>query len=505
MISLFFITGSRLFWRILRSFNGLKKSGHYKKPVLIVGAGGAGAMVARAILDNDTGMAPVGFIDDSPDKQNMKLYDLPVLGKREDIPAVVEKYGVKEIIIAIPTASSKTLRELVGLSRQTKARLKITPSVFNFINGVMDLSQVRDVEYEDLLHRKPVKVNLEEIAGYLHGRVVLVTGAGGSIGSELCRQLASFGPSLIILLGRGENSIYEINMDLASHYPMANMVVEIADVRDRIRIEGIFSRYRPDVVFHAAAHKHVPLIEKSPYEAFTNNVMGTLNVARAADAYKTKVFVLISTDKAVNPQSVMGATKKVAEMIIQKINEESSTMFAAVRFGNVLGSRGSVVHVFKKQIAAGGPLTVTDPNMVRYFMTIPEAVQLVIQTGAMARGGEIFILDMGEPVKIADLARDMILLSGFRPDEDIKITYTGVRTGEKLSEELFAEGERVRTTVHERILVTESRHHEEAGLNDFISEKWLNFRRENDDEALELLKKLIPGYKSCGPSHVEGK
>ncbi|MDD4239511.1 MAG: nucleoside-diphosphate sugar epimerase/dehydratase, partial [Desulfotomaculaceae bacterium] len=472
MMALFLITGSRLFWRILRSFKRLKQSSRQQKPVLIVGAGGAGATVARAIQENDTGVAPVGFIDDSAEKQNMKLYNLPVLGKREDLPAVVEKYGVKEIIIAIPTASSKTLRELVGFSRLTPARLKITPSVINFINGVMDLSQIKDVEYEDLLHREPVKVNLDDIASYLDRRVVLVTGAGGSIGSELCRQLASFGPSLIILLGRGENSIYEINMDLANHYPTANRVVEIADIRDRYRVEDIFSRYRPDVVFHAAAHKHVPLIEKSPYEAFINNVMGTLNVARAADAYKAKVFVLISTDKAVNPQSVMGATKRVAEMIIQKMNEESRTVFAAVRFGNVLGSRGSVVHLFKKQIAAGGPVTVTDPNMVRYFMTIPEAVQLVIQAGAMARGGEIFILDMGEPVKIADLARDMIILSGYKPDVDIPITYTGVRPGEKLFEELFTEGERVNTTVHERIMVTGSRYLEADSLNELISQKY---------------------------------
>jgi FlaA1/EpsC-like NDP-sugar epimerase len=503
MMALFLITGSRLFWKILRSYNRLKQSSAHQKPVLIVGAGGAGAMVARAIRENDAGIVPVGFIDDSADKQNMKLYNLPVLGKRDDIPAVVKKYGVKEIIIAIPTASSKTLRELVSISRLTQARLKITPSVFNFINGVMDLSQIKDVEYEDLLHREPVKVNLDDIAGYLHGKVALVTGAGGSIGSELCRQLASFGPSLIVLLGRGENSIYEINMDLARRYPMAGRAVEIADVRDRLRIEDIFSRYRPDVVFHAAAHKHVPLIEKSPYEAFINNVIGTLNVARAADIYNAKKFILISTDKAVNPQSVMGATKRVAEMIIQKMSTESSTVFAAVRFGNVLGSRGSVVHLFKKQIASGGPVTVTDPSMVRYFMTIPEAVQLVIQAGAMARGGEIFILDMGEPVKIAELARDMIILSGFKPDVDIPITYTGVRPGEKLFEELFTEGERVNTTIHERIMVTESRYSENDILNDLISHP---FNQQLDDnKALELLMKLIPGYRSTCSSNVEGK
>lgn len=504
MMSLCLITGSRLFWKILR-IHPFKQAGQEKKPVLIVGAGGAGAMVARAIQENDTGVAPVGFIDDSTDKQNMKLYNLPVLGKREDIPQVVEKYKVKEIIIAIPTASGKTLRELAGFSRRTPARLRITPSVFNFINGIMDLRQIKDVEYEDLLHREPVLVNLDTIAGYLYGKVVLVTGAGGSIGSELCRQLASFGPSLIVLLGRGENSIYEINMDLAGRYPRANRAVEIADVRDRLRVEDVFSRYRPDVVFHAAAHKHVPLIEKSPYEAFMNNVMGTLNVAQAADNFKAGVFVLISTDKAVNPQSVMGATKRVAEMLIQKINKESRTVFAAVRFGNVLGSRGSVVHLFKKQIASGGPVTVTDPNMERYFMTIPEAVQLVIQAGAMARGGEIFILDMGEPVKIADLARDMIFLSGFTPDVDIPIAYTGIRPGEKLFEELFTAGEKVNRTIHKRIMVTESRYPADGILNDLISRKFSFDHTLNDRVALELMQKLIPGYRFSGTSHVGGK
>lgn len=505
MLALFCITGSRCFWKILRAFHRLKQSAHNQKPVLIVGAGGAGAMVARAIQENDTGVVPVGFIDDSSDKQNMKLYNLPVLGKREDIPAVVEKYAVKEIIIAIPTASSKSLRELVSFCRLTPARLRITPSVFSFINGIMDLSQIKDVEYEDLLHREPVKVNLDDIAGYLHGKVVLVTGAGGSIGSELCRQLASFGPSLLVLLGRGENSIYEINMDLACHYPTANLAVEIADVRDRIRVNDIFSRYRPDVIFHAAAHKHVPLVEKSPYEAFMNNIIGTLNVAQAADTFHAGVFVLISTDKAVNPQSVMGATKRVAEMVIQRINKESRTVLTAVRFGNVLGSRGSVVHLFKKQIASGGPVTVTDPGMERYFMTIPEAVQLVIQAGAMARGGEIFILDMGEPVKISDLARDMIILSGFKPDVDIPITYTGVRPGEKLYEELFTAGEMVNTTAHKRIMVTEASYPAEGILNALISQQYPFNHELNDEVALELLKKLIPGYRSSGASHVGGK
>lgn len=506
ILILFFVGGSRFCWRVMRDLDRFRLIQHRKKPVLIVGAGGAGAMVARSIQDNETDLAPVGFADDSDFKQNMKLHGLPVLGKRENIPAIVENHGIEEIIIAIPSASSKDLRELVNISRHTPARLKITPSVFNYISGAMNLGQIRNVELEDLLHREPVRVNLDEIAGYLSGRVVLVTGAGGSVGSELCTQVASFGPRLLVLLGRGENSVYEMNLALENRYPGVCREIEIADVRDRDRVERIFSHYRPEVVFHAAAHKHVPLMEKFPQEAFVNNVIGTLNVARAADCVQTKVFILISTDKAVNPKSIMGATKKAAEMIIQEINQNSSTVYAAVRFGNVLGSRGSVVPLFKKQIARGGPVTVTDPNMVRYFMTVSEAVQLVIQAGAMAKGGEIFLLDMGEPVKIADLARDLIKLSGFQPDLDIPIIFTGTRPGEKLFEELFTGGERVGKTVHERILVTQSEEEHSTIINEIIMNGHLPGCQFNEYEALKLLRKLIPGFgRSNGPTLVEGK
>lgn len=501
LLTLFLIAGSRFCWRALRDLHAAGRVGQRKKRVLIVGAGGAGALVARAILNNAVELEPVGFIDDCPAKQNMKLLGLPVLGKREEIPFWVEKYGAQEIILAIPSASSKTVRQLVDISRHTPARLKITPSVFDFIDGKINLRQIRNVEVEDLLHREPVKVNLSEIAGYLTGRVVLVTGAGGSVGSELCRQVASFRPGQLILLGRGENSVYEADLSLASLYPEVNRVIEIADVRDFKRVERIFSQYRPEVIYHAAAHKHVPLMEKIPDEAFNNNVIGTLNVARAADRAGAQVFVLISTDKAVNPKSVMGATKRVAEMIIQRINEKSKTKFAAVRFGNVLGSRGSVVPLFKRQIAAGGPVKVTHPDMTRYFMTVSEAAQLVIQAGAIAGGGEIFLLDMGDPVKIVDLARDLIKLSGFRPEIDIPIVFTGIRPGEKLFEELYTVKERVRRTNRERIMIVATNESFLPTINEIFFQRHPGQWRFDEKESLSLLQKLIPGLDCIVEQH----
>lgn len=505
LLSLFLIAGSRFCWRIMRDFYQIRPLDTRKRLALIVGAGGAGVMVARTILENDTGLEPIGFIDDSDFKQNMRLYGLPVLGKREDIPAVVSKYGVEEIIISIPSASSKTIRELVNISRNTPARLKITPSVIEFIDGKIRPGQLRDVQVEDLLHREPVELNLHEITGYLHGRVVLVTGAGGTVGSELCRQVARFGPRLIVLLGRGENSVYETDLSLSDLYPKVDRVLVVADVRDRRRIESVFSCYRPEVVFHAAAHKHVPLMERSPDEAFSNNVIGTLNVAGAADRFKSKVFVLISTDKAVNPKSIMGATKRAAEVIVQKINKQSRTKFAAVRFGNVLGSRGSVVPLFKRQIAAGGPVTVTDPEMKRYFMTVPEAVQLVIQAGAISDGGEIFLLDMGEPLKIVDLAMDLIKLSGLSPEKDIPIIFTGSRPGEKLFEELVTGGEQIRKTCHERIMVAESRDSLPLSTDEMILELERLAQYLDKKEALKLLRILVPEFEyTSGPISVEG-
>lgn len=438
--------------------------------VLIVGAGDAGAMLAREYAKHpELGCTVIGFLDDDPHKQGYHVSGRPVLGTREHLRTVVEKQQITDIIIAMPSVKGTVVREVIQTGRELGLRLKTLPGIFELVNGAVAVSQVRDVQIEDILGREEVKVDLEAVAAYLAGETVLVTGAGGSIGSELCRQVARFGPKQLVLLGHGENSIYEINLELRQKYPDLQIAPVIADVQDEMRIRGIFAKFRPGVVFHAAAHKHVPLMEQNPEEAIKNNVFGTLHVARAADFYKAKRFVLISSDKAVNPTSVMGATKRAAEYVVQALARTSRTVFVAVRFGNVLGSRGSVIPLFKKQIAAGGPVTVTDPRMVRYFMTIPEAVQLVIQAASMGNGGEIFVLDMGKPVHIVDLARDLIRLSGFEPDVDIPIVFAGVREGEKLYEELLTAEEGTVATKHQRIYVARGDAFTEPELEGFLS------------------------------------
>ncbi|WP_420830598.1 polysaccharide biosynthesis protein [Cohnella algarum] len=395
----------------------------------------------------------VGFIDDDPQKHFLTAYNLPILGDRHAIESVVISHQIKEIIIAIPSAPKTVISEIINLCISTGAKVKMIPGIRDMVNGKISFSTMRDVDVEDLLGRDPVKTDLVGIAEYVEDKVVLVTGAGGSIGSELCRQISPFRPSRLLLLGHGENSIYNIEMELKRNFPHLHIEPIIADVQDRARIDYVFDLYRPQVVFHAAAHKHVPLMEKNPSEAVKNNVFGTQNVADSADKYGVDRFVLISSDKAVNPTSVMGATKRIAEMYVQSLNVHSKTKFASVRFGNVLGSRGSVIPLFKKQISAGGPVTVTHPDMVRYFMTIPEAVQLVIQAGALSKGGEIFILDMGEPVRILKLAEDLIRLSGYEPYVDIDIEFSGIRDGEKLYEELLTAEEGATKTQHERIYI----------------------------------------------------
>lgn len=446
----FLTTGWRLLWRLAGERRKNTGAGQ-KRPAMVVGAGGAGLLVARTLLDNCSSLQPVCFVDDDREKQGMWLAGLPIAGTSGEIPQLAEQFGIEEIIIAIPSAAGEEIRRIVELSRNTRARLKILPSVYRIIGGKIPADQIRDIQVEDLLNRMPVQMDTEAVGGYIRGRVVMVTGAGGSVGSELCRQLARFAPQALVLLGRGENSIYEVNARLAGEFPKLCLHAEIADVRDRARVEAVMDKYRPAVIFHAAAHKHVPLMEHSPAEAFKNNVLGTYNLARAALSREVETFILISTDKAVNPTSVMGATKRIAELLVLECNQRGQTRFAAVRFGNVLGSRGSVIPVFKKQIAAGGPVTVTHPDMVRFFMTVSEAAQLVIEAGAMARGGEIFVLDMGKPVRIVDLAMNMIKLSGYRPEKDIAIQFTGIRPGEKLYEELFGRGEQPVKTAHEKI------------------------------------------------------
>lgn len=437
-----------------------------RQRTLIVGAGDSGEALVRDVKRRpQDGLLPVGFVDDDPNKRRIRIHGLPVLGAASEIPAICTSHQIDVILIAIPNASGKTIRDILAHCEQTTARLCIVPSVGEMVrngNGVRR-APVRDINIEDLLRRAPVRTDMERIAGYVSGQRVLVTGAGGSIGSELCRQIAALNPARLILVGQGENSIFEIEQELVREFGYAPTAL-IGNVKDRNRIEEIFLAERPTVVFHAAAHKHVPLMEANPQEAVKNNVLGTRNVAEIAAACGVKKVILVSTDKAVNPSSVMGATKRICEMIIQTLARTTRTEFAAVRFGNVLGSRGSVIPTMRKQIVRGGPVTVTHPEMTRYFMTIPEAVQLILQAGAMGGQGEIFILEMGDPVRILDLARDLIRLSGFRPDADIKIEFSGTRPGEKLHEELLYTAEEKRGTEHAKIFVSDATDIDPAAL-----------------------------------------
>ncbi|MCB8817208.1 polysaccharide biosynthesis protein [Desulfosporosinus shakirovi] len=492
----FLIGGSRFIWRILQENTLDRHVPGSQKLVLIVGAGDAGVLAARELKNrNYRDGRPVGFIDDNHSKQKLQLLGIPVLGTRIDIARIVKGHNVDEVIIAMPSASGQSVREIVEICEKSGVVLKIMPGVYDIISGDINVNPIRQVQVEDLLGRDPVSVDLEEVAGYVAGETVFITGAGGSIGSEICRQIARFNPGKLVLLGHGENSIFDIEQELRVEHPGIDYITEILDIKDREKVFLIFNRYKPGVVFHAAAHKHVPLMERNPEEALKNNVVGTQNLAEAADQVKVKTFVSISTDKAVNPTSVMGATKRTAEMLIQSLDLRSQTKFVAVRFGNVLGSRGSVIPTFKRQIAQGGPVTVTHPDMVRYFMTIPEAAQLVIQAGAMGRGGEIFILDMGKPVKIVDLAKDLIRLSGFHPDVDIKIQFTGIRPGEKLFEELLTAEEGVTSTKHSRIFVAKPN-----GIDVKLLEELTHVIRERGsfltrDEVIELLQTVIPTFR----------
>lgn len=499
ILNIFLVGGSRLAWRLFREHKITFHKVLGGKPALIVGAGDAGAMVVRELRRHEgVNLNPVGFVDDAGSKQKQHLMGLPVLGRREDIPRLVEQYGIQEIIIAMPSVPGNVIRDLMGICQGTRAGLKILPSMYDLIDGKVTVNQIREVQVEDLLRREPVSVDLEEIASYVKGNTVVVTGAGGSIGSELCRQIAHYAPKQLLLLGHGENSIFKIEQELKYNYPLLNLIPLIVDVRDREKTNYVFKKYKPQVVFHAAAHKHVPLMELNPDEAVKNNILGTKNVADAADMIQSKVFVLISTDKAVNPTSIMGTTKRVAEMIVQTLANRSKTRFVAVRFGNVLGSRGSVLPTFKGQIARGGPLTVTHPEMTRYFMTIPEAVQLVIQAGAMAEGGEVFVLDMGEPVKILDLAEDLIRLSGLEPGVDIEIQITGIRPGEKLYEELLTSEEGTTATRHKRIFVAKSNHINIALLEDSLQCLASGISHDNE-KIVGMLQELVPTYrhKNC--------
>lgn len=457
------IGGFRLSYRI---FKALISEGIFvdrnKKRVMVIGAGDAGVMVIKELRHHtQLSSVPVALIDDDSKKLGTRINGVPVVGQRSHIYSSAIKYNIDEIIIAIPSASKKVIRRIVKECNKTKCKIKILPGIYELIDGKVNISKLRDVKIEDLLGREQINLDIDSISEYLENKVVLVTGGGGSIGSELCRQIAKYKPKELIILDIYENNAYSLQNELNLLYNCKenrkegcklNLKVIIASIRDKERIDEIIKDNKPEVIFHAAAHKHVPLMENNPKAAVNNNIFGTLNVVRSADKYGVRKFVLISTDKAVNPANIMGATKRICEMIVQSINSISKTEFVAVRFGNVLGSNGSVIPVFKKQIAQGGPVTVTHPDIIRYFMTIPEAVQLVLEAGGMAKGGEVFVLDMGEPVKILSLAEELIRLSGLEPYEDISIEITGLRPGEKLYEELLL-SEDVASTEHEKIFI----------------------------------------------------
>ncbi|MDY4267807.1 polysaccharide biosynthesis protein [Bacillus paranthracis] len=441
MLHLLLIGGSRFVWRMFRDTYITKAAD--KKRTLIIGAGSAGTMVVRQLQHNkEADLYPVAFVDDDRNKQKLEIYNVPVVGTTNHIQEIVENNDIEHIIIAIPSLNRNQINEIFEKCRKTKAKTQIVPMLEDLLDGKVSVNEFRDVQVEDLLGREPIQLDDAGIGEKITGKTILVTGAGGSIGSEICRQVMKYKPAKIVLLGHGENSIYNIEMEMRVTYKdSVEITTEIADIQDRHKIFEIMKKHQPYIVYHAAAHKHVPLMERNPEEAVKNNIFGTKNVAEAADTFKVNTFVMVSTDKAVNPTNVMGATKRFAEMLVQHLAAVSTnTRFVAVRFGNVLGSRGSVIPLFKKQIQKGGPVTVTHPEMIRYFMTIPEASRLVIQAGTLAKGGELFVLDMGDPVKIVDLARNLITLSGYSIEE-IGIEFTGLRPGEKMYEELLNEGE----------------------------------------------------------------
>ncbi|EGT3617002.1 polysaccharide biosynthesis protein [Clostridium perfringens] len=490
--------GFRLSFRMYRrlvvygSIRGIEE----KKNVLIVGAGSCGRLVINEMKrETGAGFKPIGVIDDDRSKLGTYINGVKVLGNRDSIKEIVKNQKVDLILIAIASITSEEKKRIIEVCQQTKVKIKIMPGVYEMIGGKVNLTKMRDVNLKDLLGREEVKLSKDEIRDYIRNKRVLVTGGGGSIGSELCRQIALFNPKELIILDIYENNAYDLENELNRSFPKLNKKVVIASVRDKLRMDYIFERYKPQVVFHAAAHKHVPLMEYSPGEAIKNNVKGTLNTAECADKYNVEKFVLISTDKAVNPTNVMGATKRICEMIVQAINKKSKTEFVAVRFGNVLGSNGSVIPLFKKQIAAGGPVTLTNKYITRYFMLIPEAAQLVLQAGAYAKGGEIFVLDMGKPVKIYDLAQNLIRLSGYEPFEEIDIEITGLRPGEKLYEELLMKEEGLKETPHKKIFIGKPGDFDLEEIKGNIDELLYISKYGSKKELKDKIEEFVPTYK----------
>ena len=490
-----FVFASRFSYRFLRSLKHRNENRTNSTQVMIVGAGEAGNIIIKEILGSHYSTMVIRcIIDDDKEKWGHYIQGIKVVGGRDKIPEYADSLHIDEIILAIPSASTKVRREILEICNTTGCKMRTLPGMYQLINGDVSVSRLRDVEVEDLLGREPVQIDIDSIIGYVQDKVVLVTGGGGSIGSELCRQIAGHKPAQLIIVDIYENNAYDIQQELKAAHPDLNLVVLIASVRNTSRISWIFETYHPDIVYHAAAHKHVPLMEDSPCEAVKNNVFGTWKTAMAAAQNGTERFVMISTDKAVNPTSIMGATKRICEMIIQTFNNHYDTNFVAVRFGNVLGSNGSVIPLFRKQIAAGGPVTVTDPNIIRYFMTIPEAVSLVLQAGAYAKGGEIFVLDMGEPVRILDLAENLIRLSGYRVGEDIEIRFTGLRPGEKLYEEMLMSEEGLKDTANRQIHIGRPLEYDEVQFFAQLDRLKIAATMEDQEDIRKLVRDLVPTY-----------
>jgi len=498
--SLALVGGSRLVWRLYCERKGASNRGQER--ILIVGAGDAGEVISREIIRRPDLGELVGFVDDDKEKIGKRIHNRKVLGNIEGINDILEKEQVSTVIIAIPTASGKQIRRIIDNIKTKEVKVKILPGIYELVDGKVSVSRIREVRIEDLLGREPVDLNLEEISGYLEGKRVMVTGGGGSIGGELARQICRFGTRSLILLDHGENGLFHINLELERKWSGAGVDLEIelvvADIRDRDKMDKIFKKYKPEVVFHAAAHKHVPMMEFHPDEAVMNNIIGTKNVAELADKHGAERVVMISTDKAINPTSVMGASKRVAEMVVKELGEKSKTKFVAVRFGNVLESNGSVIPMFKQQIAEGGPVTVTDREVKRYFMTLPEASQLVIQAGALGTGGEVFVLDMGEPVKVLGMAEELIRLSGFEVGEDIEIKIVGLRPGEKMFEEILTEEERsgvLGDSGHEKIFIAKVEEVDREKLKKDVGDLERLAKEMDNEGVVRKLQEMVPSYK----------
>jgi FlaA1/EpsC-like NDP-sugar epimerase len=499
--TVFMLGGLRIIIRLYFEEFRTAEAGRLKR-FLIVGAGNAGEALLREILRMPvTQYDAVGLIDDDSAKQGTHIHGIPILGTVEQLPEICEEHNIEEIAIAMPSASPQQLRRVIQVCEGTKIRFRTVPSITDIASGKLRVSQIRDIDINDLLGREAVKLDLDLIGTFARNKIILVTGAGGSIGSEMCRQLCNFNPKLLLLIEQAENPLFEIERELRKQFASVPMKAIICNITDKTRVDEVFREHKPQVVIHAAAHKHVPLMELNAGEAIKNNIVGTQIVADVADNYGATNFVMISTDKAVNPTSIMGSSKRIAEMYIQDLSRTSETHFVTVRFGNVLGSDGSVVPIFKKQIAEGGPVTVTHPEMKRYFMTMPEASQLVLQAASMGKGGEIFVLDMGEPVKIVDLARELITLSGFRPGEDIEMVFTGPRSGEKLFEELSIEGEDMQRTRHPKISIWKNipmdRDRLRAGIDGLVAIA----KTQTYDEIVRKIKELVPEYTG-GNNHT---